>query len=158
MDIVVIVGLSSIFGSALITYLLTTHFYNKKVAAATTGDDLILDLRLDQEFHRGKEVGHSEELKKFTLTYEPFEERIEEYLGMKKRSTLGYNMQIHYAGFPIGEPTRRITHNNIAYDEKRIEALLNSEVISAINGLVQLVSTKGMNTKVLPHTSKKIKT
>jgi hypothetical protein len=155
MDIIIAVGLSSAIGSALITYLLTTHFYSKKVASSTSGDDHVLDLRLEREFQKGKEAGRSEELANFTLTYEPFEERIEEYMGLKKRSTLGYTMQIHYAGFPIGHQTRYVTHNNIEYDEKRIDALFNSELSSAVSGIVQLAATKGMSAKALPGTRNK---
>ena len=154
MDLVVVVGAVSAVGSALITYLLTIQFHNRKVAASKTGDDRVLDLRLEREFQKGKEAGRAEELGKFTLTYEPFEERVEEYLGLKKRSTLGYHMQIHYAGFPIGHQTRHVTHNCIEYDEKRIEMLLNNDVASAVNGIVQLATTKGINAKALPRTRK----
>lgn len=158
MDLLVIVGISSAIGSALTTYLLSAHFFRKRVASSNAGDDHVLDLRLEREFQKGKEAGRLEELKSFTLTYEPFEERVEEYLGLKKRSTLGYHMQIHYAGFPIGHQTRYVTHNNIEYDEKRIESIFNSELVSAVNGIVQLAATKGMNAKALPGTRKKLAT
>ncbi|URI06279.1 hypothetical protein MW290_10130 [Aquincola tertiaricarbonis] len=91
-----------------------------------------------------------EELERFTLTYQPFEERIEEYMGLRKRSTLGYDMQIHYAGFPIGHQTRYVTHSNVEYEEKRIDLIFNGELASAVNGIVQLAVTKGMNVKALP--------
>lgn len=158
MDIIIIVGIGSAIGSALITYLLTSHFHTKKVASSTSGEDRVLDLRIEREFQKGKEAGRTEELANFTLTYEPFEERIEEYMGLKKRSTLGYNMQIHYAGFPIGHKTRYVTHNSIEYDEKRIDSLFNSELVSAINEIVQLAATKGMSAKALPGIRKKCTT
>ena len=155
MDITAIVGTASAIGSAVITYLVTTNFHRRKVASGTSGEDHVLDLRLEREFQKGKEAGRLEELANFTLTYEPFEERIEEYMGLKKRSTLGYNMQINYAGFPIGHRTRYVTHNNIEYDEKRINLLFNGELASAVNGIVQLAATKGMNAKALPGTRNK---
>ncbi|MEF2148248.1 hypothetical protein [Aquilutibacter rugosus] len=150
MEPLIIVGAASALTSALFTYLLTTHYRNKMVAASPAGEDHVLDLRLEREFQKGKEAGRSEELGNFTLTYEPFVETIEEYMGLKKRSTLGYHMQIHYAGFPIGHQTRYVTHNSIEYDEKRVDALLNNEVAAAVNGIVQLAATKGMNAKALP--------
>jgi hypothetical protein len=150
MEITFVVGAASALVSAVLTYFFTTHYHVQRVAGSQSGDDHVLDLRLDQEFHRGKEVGKSEELGKFTLSYEPFAETIEEYLGMRKRSTLGYDMQISYSGFPIGHKTRYITHQNIEYDEKRIDALLNNEVASTINNIIQLAATKGMGVKALP--------
>lgn len=155
MEIAIVVGVLSVVISVIITYFFTTYHHTQKVAGSQTGNDHVLDLRLDQEFHKGKEVGRTEELEKFTLAYEPFSETIEEYLGIKKRSTLGYDMQLYYSGFPIGHKTRYITHQNIEYDEKRVDALLDSEVASTISGIVQLAATKGMNTKTLPRRTKR---
>lgn len=154
MDLNFIVVAVSGIAVAVVTYLITTHYHNKKIAVSSTGEDHVLDLRLEREFQKGKEAGRTEELGNFTLTYEPFVETIEEYMGLKKRSTLGYNMQIHYSGFPIGHQTRYVTHNSIEYDEKRVDALLNNEVAAAVNGIVQLAATKGMNAKALPRTRK----
>lgn len=168
-----------IAATAIITYFITIYHTNKKTAQflLTEGKSLnirlerefekgkeagrieahktstpndIVELKLESEFQKGKDAGRSEELSNFTLTYEPFAESIEEYMGLKKRSTLGYHMQIYYSGFPIGHQTRYITHTNIEYDEKRIEKLLNSEVASAINGIIQMANTKGMKTEKLP--------
>ncbi|MES2361346.1 MAG: hypothetical protein V4646_06050 [Pseudomonadota bacterium] len=154
MEITVLIGAACAIASAVVTYVLTTHYHIKRVAASPSGEDHVLDLRLDREFQKGKEAGRLEELGNFTLTYEPFVETIEEYLGLKKRSTLGYDMQIHYSGFPIGHRTRHVTHNSIEYDEKRVDALLNNEVAAAVNGIVQLAASKGMGAKSLPRTGK----
>lgn len=45
--------------------------------------------------------------------------------------------------------------NSIEYDEKRIETLLNNDVASAVNGIIQLAATKGVNAKALPRAPKK---
>ena len=153
---VVLASVAAAVFAALVTYFLTLHFQVRRLASSKAGEDHVLDLRLDQAFQNGKAEGRSEELAKFTLTYEPFAETVEEYLGLKKRSTLGYNMRIHYAGFPIGDETRCVTHQNIEFDEKRIDAMLNNEVASAIAGVVQMVATKGLGTKTLPRRTKKI--
>jgi hypothetical protein len=152
----VLAGVASAALAAIVTYFLTVQLYVKRIAGSKSGDDDVLDLRIDQAFRKGREEGQAQELAKFTLTYEPFAETVEEYMGLKKRSTLGYNMRIHYAGFPIGDETRCVTHQNIEFDEKRIDGLLNSEVASAIAGVVQMVATKGLGTKTLPPRTKKI--
>lgn len=155
MELMVLVGAVSAIVSATLTYFLSAHYHIKRIAASAQGEDRVLDLRLDQEFQKGKEAGRSEELHNFQLTYEPFVDTVEEYLGLKKRSTLGYNMQIHYAGFPIGHRMRYVTHSSIEYDEKRIDALLNSEVLASINSVVQLAASKGMSARSLPRSRKK---
>lgn len=155
MELTVLVGAVSAIVSAILTYFLSDHYHIKRVAASAQGEDRVLDLRLDQEFQKGKEAGLSEELHNFQLTYEPFVDTVEEYFGLKKRSTLGYDMQIHYAGFPIGHRMRYVTHSSIVYDEKRIEALLNSEVLASINSVVQLAASKGMSAKYLPRSRKR---
>lgn len=147
METTFIVGLISATISTVLTYFFVTHYRSQRIAASQAGDDHVLDLRLNNEFQRGKEAGKLEELEKFTITYEPFTEKIEEYLGLKKSANLGYYLHIHYSGFRIGGESRYVTHQNIAYDEERINALLNSEVASAINGAIQLIATKGMTTK-----------
>jgi hypothetical protein len=150
MSLVVVVSIASALLASILTYALVFHFHGKRVASSVAGQDRVLDLRLSQEFERGKAAGRAEELGKFELTYEPFVETIEEYMGLKKRSLLGYDMQISYAGFPVGHRTRYVTHKNVEFDEKRIETLLNSEVASAVNGIVQLAATKGLGAKSLP--------
>ncbi|MFY4805464.1 hypothetical protein ACOTVJ_03585 [Aliarcobacter butzleri] len=154
METIVIVGVISTLVSATLTYFFTKSYYVQRVASSQLGEDNVLDLRLSKEFHLGKEAGKLEELQKFTITYEPFSETMEEYFGIKKRSTLGYDMQIFYSNFPIGHKTRHITHKNIEYDEKRVNALLNNEVASIVNGIIQFAVTKGMGAKKLPNRNK----
>lgn len=149
-----IVALASAAISAVLTYFFVTHYRSQRIAASEAGDDRVLDLRLSNEFQKGKEAGKLEELEKFTITCEPFTEKVEEYLGLKKTATLGYYLHIQYAGFRIGHESRYVTHQSIEYDEKRIDALLNNEVASAINGAIHLAATKGMTTKKLPTRTK----
>lgn len=146
----IVVGLASALLASLGTYAIASHFYGRRIASSLPGQDRVLDLRISHEFERGKAAGRSEELAKFELTYEPFVETTEEYMGLRKRSLLGYDMQISYAGFPIGQRTRYVTHKNVEFDEKRIEMLLNSEVAGAVNGVIQLAATKGLGAKTLP--------
>ena len=150
MNFVVVVGIVSVLIASLVTYAVTLHFNARRVASSVSGQDSVLDLRLEREFERGKAAGRAEELAKFELTYEPFVETVEEYLGLKKRSLLGYDMQISYAGFPVGHRTRYVTHKNVEFDEKRIDMLLNSDVAGAVNDIVQLAATKGLGAKALP--------
>lgn len=150
MELVLLVGVLSAIASSAITALVCAHRFRGKLAASSAGEDHVLDLRLEREFERGRAAGRKEELGNFNLTYEPFVETTEEYMGLKKRSALGYYMQIHYAGFPIGHQMRYVTHSNVEYDPDRVDALLNNEVAAAVNGIVQLAITKGMGAKALP--------
>lgn len=106
--------------------------------------------RLNNEYLRGRDDGRKEELEKFSIIYEPFQDVAEEFMGIKKRAELGYSVQLYYAGLPIGEATRKTTHTNIKFDEERIDKLMNSELIGSLNGICQLLLTKGIGSKVLP--------
>ena len=183
MEYIFLASAASASAAAITTYAITTYLEKRKMTEFLSKENTSIDLRLERElekgkeigrsderknstqndlvelkllneFQKGKEAGKSEELNNFTLTYEPFSETIEEYMGMKKRSTLGYHMQLYYAGFPIGHQTRYVTHNQIAYDKDHIEKLLNSEVASTINTVIQLAATKGMKAKSLPKKEK----
>lgn len=106
--------------------------------------------RLDNEYRRGKDDGHKAELEKLAIIYEPYQVVTEEYMGMKKRAELGYSMQLHYAGFPIGEPTRKVLHAKIEYDQAKIDKIMNNELITGLGQMCQLLASKGMSGKVLP--------
>ena len=71
---------------------------------------------LSNEYIRGKIDGSKEELEKFSISYQPFIERINGMIW--DDAAIGYEMQIFYAGFSIGEPTRKITNH-----EKKFKAL-----------------------------------
>ena len=81
--------------------------------------------------------------------YEPYQDTVEEYLGLKKRVEMGYSTQFYYSGLPIGVATRKMTHSNIAFDAAKIDKIMNSEVMGTLNGLCQLLVSKGMSGKVL---------
>jgi hypothetical protein len=106
--------------------------------------------RLDNAYRQGRDDGQKAELQKFAIVYEPYQAITEEYFGIKKRAELGYSMQLHYAGLPIGESTRKTTHSNIEFDSAKIEKIMNSELMSSLNGLCQLLGSKGMAGKILP--------
>jgi flagellar biosynthesis/type III secretory pathway protein FliH len=106
--------------------------------------------RLDNEYRRGKDDGHKAELEKLTIVYEPYQVVTEEYLGMKKRAEIGYSMQLHYAGLPIGEPTRKVLHAKAEFDQAKIDNIMNNELIKGLGQMCQLLASKGMSGKVLP--------
>ena len=108
---------------------------------------------LHNEYLRGKTDGANEEIAKFSVTFQPYSIVKEEYMGIKKRAELGYEMQIFYGQFPIGDPTKRITNEDVKFDQGVIDKLMNSEVMGFLNSVSQLMLTKGMNTKVLPKKS-----
>lgn len=115
---------------------------------AVTGPDF--EARLDNAYRRGKDDGQKAELQKFAIVYEPYQAVTEEYFGIKKRAEIGYSMQLHYAGLPIGEPTRKIVKTNIEFDAVKIEKIMNSELMSGLSSLCQLLGSKGMSGKILP--------
>lgn len=154
--------------TALVTWYLTQRFisrhfettkaldFEKKKNAlidetkerAALGPDF--EARLDNAYRRGKDDGQKVELQKFSIVYEPYQAITEEYFGIKKRAEIGYSMQLHYAGLPIGEPTRKTTHTNVEFDDAKIEKIMNSELMGSLNNLCQLLGSKGMSGKILP--------
>lgn len=136
--------------SSVATFIATRHQMTKRIANLKDDSDDLLALRLKHEYARGVEDGRREELGKFTVTYQPISEINEEWMGMKKRARLGYEMQINYNGFAVGHQTRHITHNSVEYNQENIDRILNSEVATAISSVAQLIATKGMNAKTLP--------
>lgn len=111
--------------------------------------------RLLNEYLRGKEDGQKLELQNLTIVYEPYQDLIEEYGGLKKRVEIGYDMQLYYSGLPIGQPTRRPTHKNIEFDKERIDRILDSELMSTLKNVTELILSKGINAKILPKPSRK---
>ena len=80
------------------------------------------NLHLNSEHAKGKLAGAAEELEKFHIIYTPVLVDHETFFTHKVDA--GYDMQIHYAGFPICEPTRRITnHKEKSKDENIIQVL-----------------------------------
>ena len=116
--------------------------------AATLSADFAA--RLDNEYRRGKDDGQKAELEKLAIVYEPYQVISEEWMGMKKRAELGYSMQLHYAGLPIGEPTRKVLREKIEYDQANIDKIMNNELITGLGQMCQLLASKGMSGKVLP--------
>ena len=76
------------------------------------------------EHERGKRSGASEELKKFHITYTPVLVDVESFISRKV--DVGYDMQINYSGFPIGEPTRRITNHQQKSKDENVRLLLDT--------------------------------
>jgi hypothetical protein len=80
------------------------------------------NLLLNSEHAKGKLAGAAEELEKFHITYTPVLVDHETFFTHKVDA--GYDMQIHYAGFPIGEPTRRITNHQEKSKDENITRVL----------------------------------
>lgn len=160
--------IAAVICTALVTWYLTKRFisghyesvnaldFEKKRNAlindvkgsAVIGPDF--EARLDNEYRRGKDDGQKAELEKFAIVYEPYQALTEEYFGIKKRVELGYTMQLHYAGLPIGEATKKPTHTNVEFDDAKIEKIMDSELMSSLTGLCQLLGSKGISGKILP--------
>lgn len=102
---------------------------------------------LDNEYKKGRVDGAKEELEKFSVTYQPFFERIDGLVW--DDAVIGYEMQMNYAGFPIGDPTRRITNRESKFKEELVMKILNSEVASLINEMAKAYNSKGISTKVI---------
>lgn len=118
-----------------------------KDAAALSAD---FAARLDNEYRRGKDDGQKAELEKLAIVYEPYQVISEEWMGLKKRAELGYSMQLHYAGLPIGEPTRKVLREKVEYDQANIDKVMNNELITGLGQMCQLLASKGMSGKILP--------
>jgi hypothetical protein len=92
---------------------------------------------LEREYARGKGQGAKEELEKFQITYTPV--LVERDSFLKNSVDAGYEMQIYYSGFPVGEPTRRITH----HEEKSKDENINKVVDLIKDNLELLAMTAG---------------
>ncbi len=117
--------------------LLSTEFARGKLEGQSTAvvefkssDDLANLLSIEHD--KGKRAGAAEELEKFQITYTPIIVDIETFLSRK--IDIGYDMQIHYAGFPIGEATRRITNRQEKSKDENIKMLLDT-----VNKTLELV-------------------
>lgn len=154
--------------SALLTYFLTKSSVEKSILKSAEldfqskrngmVDEITSSVLNSDQFQqkienarlKGIEEGRLNELKNFSVVYEPYEEVAEEYLGMKKRVELGYDVQFSYNGWPIGQSTRKAMKTNIEFDRQAIDQIFNSEVIGFLNNVVQIAATKGMSAKVGP--------
>ena len=94
----------------------------KSLAEYKSSDEF--NLRLNFEHAKGKLAGASEELEKFHITYTPV--LVDHEKLWSHRVDVGYDMQIHYGGFPIGEPTRRITNHKEKSKEENILQILKA--------------------------------
>lgn len=79
---------------------------------------------LSAEHAKGVQAGAEEERARFNITYTPIVIDHENFWSHKV--DVGYDMQIFYAGFPIGEPTRRITHHQEKSKDENINKLLST--------------------------------
>jgi hypothetical protein len=79
---------------------------------------------LGAEHAKGKLAGAADELNKFHITYTPVLVDHETFISHKVDA--GYDMQLHYSGFPIGEPTRRITSHQEKSKDENINRMLDT--------------------------------
>lgn len=96
---------------------------------------------LSIEHAKGKTAGAEEERARFNITYTPVVIDHENFLSHKV--DVGYDMQIYYAGFPIGEPTRRITHHQEKSKDENINKLLN-----AATDMLDLIADKATKSRI----------
>ena len=104
-----------------------------------TSDDFANLLAIEHE--KGKRSGAAEELEKFHITYTPILVDVETFISRKV--DVGYDMQIHYSGFPIGEPTRRITNRQEKSKDENIKLLLDT-VNKSLELAVEVASKSGI--------------
>jgi len=83
---------------------------------------------LEREFLRGKAAGAEEELARFEIRYQPI--LIDDDGFWNHSFEAGYEMQLHYAGLPVGDPTRRITHEQQKSNDENI--LKTMEVVTTV--------------------------
>ncbi len=96
-----------------------------------TSDEFANLLAIEHE--KGRRNGAMEELEKFHITYTPVLVDVETFISRKV--DVGYDMQINYSGFPIGEPTRRITNQQQKSKDDNIKMLLD-----AVNKTLELAT------------------
>jgi hypothetical protein len=103
---------------------------------------------LSLEHAKGRIAGAEVELSKFLITYTPVVVDHETWISHKV--DIGYDMQLHYSGFPIGEPTRHITH----HQEKSKDENINKLVGLATNTL-ELIASAASKQKIPVTVNKK---
>jgi len=105
---------------------------------------------LSAEYAKGKIAGAAEELQRFHITYTPVIVDHETFFSHKIDG--GFEMQLHYSGFPIGEPTRRITSHQEKSKDENINQLLEYvdktlEIAAAAATKMRIPITIGKTTK-----------
>jgi hypothetical protein len=106
---------------------------NAALAQFKSSDELAMMLTI--EYAKGKEAGAKSELEKFEISYQTVE--IEHDNLWRNTKVVGYDMQLHYAGLPIGEPARRIT--------QRAQKSKDDQVYEALHrtlGVIEAAATK----------------
>ena len=103
-------------------------------------------LALQLRYEEGVRDGAEQELQKFHITYTRVQ--IENDNFFQNTVDIGYDMQIHYSGLPIGEPTRRITHRDQKAKDENILKLLETvdktlETIIAVNAKLKVPISVG---------------
>lgn len=104
--------------------------------------------KLSHEHAKGKIAGAEDELSKFLITYTPVV--VDHETWISHQVDIGYDMQLHYSGFPIGEPTRRITHHQEKSKDENIDKLVGL----ATNSL-ELIATAASRQKIPVTVNKK---
>lgn len=82
-----------------------------------------LKATIELEYLRGKVDGAREELEKFQITYIPVVE--EEDSLFSHKFDAGYEMQLSYAGLPVGDPTRRITSHKEKFKDENVNKAID---------------------------------
>ncbi len=93
-------------------------------------------------YQEGKRDGAEEELKKFIVRYTAFTDETGNVVNKKIR--IGYDMQLYYQNFPVGDPTRRIIR-----EEKRLNEDVVNAVIETLKALPQNNITKNFTVDIV---------
>lgn len=140
------IGLAALAGGVILfpISILQARKIAKKEIRQSEGYEAILA----REYARGKCDGAKEELAKFQITYTPV--LVEGDNFFKKSTNVGYEMQMYYSGFPVGEPTRRITHHS----EKSKDENIN-KIIDLVKDNLELIATAAGKHKIPVTVNKK---
>lgn len=104
-------------------------------------------INLENNYLKGKNDGSEEELRKFTLIYEPFIDIFENFF--RKTVEAGYQMQILYHGLPIGDPTKRVIKYEEKFKEENVKYL-----VEQVNEIVKTIAQQGLSKKIPVRTIK----
>lgn len=101
---------------------------------------------LELEYRKGLADGRSATLKDFSVTIEPYKE-VKDYF-VVKICDYGYQTQLSYGGFPIGEPMRRSVEKGKYVVKENVEYIVE-KVEKAARLALDVYASKGLDAKIV---------
>jgi hypothetical protein len=90
---------------------------------------------MEKNYLEGKKDGERDALEKISIQYEPVIKIKDGFF--RKKVTSGYQLQIFYNGFPVGDPTVRILQNEEKVKEEHIKLIMD-KIDKRIDDIVNL--------------------